>query len=142
MKVRRTEARESGYTLLEILIVLAILGLIAMFAVPNLMKLFGSAKSDVALIQISNLKASLDIYRLENGSYPTEGQGLDALLRKPETAPVTWNGPYVDKPEGLIDPWGNPYHYRRPGTDGPYDLFSFGADNLEGGVGEDADISN
>lgn len=134
------DAKESGITLLEILIVLAILALIAMVAVPNLMKIFGSAKQDVALIQLENLKASLDIYKLENGSYPSEEQGLEALVAKPDSAPPTWNGPYIDKPEALMDPWGNPYHYRQPGADGPYDLFSLGADNAEGGEGEDADI--
>ena len=140
MRLKQRKTEDGGYTLLEILIVLAILALIAMVAVPNLMKVFGSAKADIALIQINNLKASLDIYRLENGAYPTQAQGLEALLTKPDAAPVTWNGPYIDKPEALNDPWGNPYHYVRPGADRSFDLFSYGADNLEGGEGEDADI--
>ena len=108
MRVKRSEAKNGGYTHLELLIVLAILALIAMVAVPNLMKLFGSAKQDIALIQIYILQASLDIFRLENRAYPSEAQGLEALLTRPGTGPVTWNGPYIDKPEALVDPWGNP----------------------------------
>lgn len=131
---------EAGYTLLEILIVLAILALIATFAVPNLMKLFEGAKADVATIQINNLRASLDIYRLENGTYPTEDQGLQALVDRPDSAPDSWNGPYIDKPEALNDPWGNPYRYTVAGGGRRIDLFSFGADNAEGGEGENADI--
>lgn len=144
MKEKRAENRdsESGVTLLEMLIVLAIMGLIAFFAVPNLMKLFGSAKADVAVIQINNLKGAIDIYKLENNTYPTQAQGLDSLVKKPQAAPVTWNGPYISPAEALIDPWGNPYRYRNPGTSAPFDIYSYGADNAEGGDDEDADISS
>lgn len=133
--------RERGYTLMEILIVLALLALIAGFAVPNLMKVFGSAKSDAAAIQINNLGVVLDIYRLENGAYPTEEQGLKALVTAPASV-TTWNGPYLDKESALTDPWNNPYRYKVPGARSKrgYDLFSYGADNAAGGEGEDSDV--
>ena len=132
---------ERGYTLMEILIVLALLALIAGFAVPNLMKVFGGAKSDAAAIQINNLGAVLDIYRLENGAYPTEEQGLQALVTAPANM-ASWNGPYLDKESALTDPWNNPYRYSVPGKRSArgYDLYTFGADNAEGGEGEDRDI--
>ncbi len=147
MKLRREKIQsdphcgERGYTLMEILIVLALLALIAGFAVPNLMKIFGGAKTDAAAIQINNLGAVLDIYRLENGAYPTDEQGLQALVTKPDNA-KTWNGPYLDKESALTDPWNNPYRYRVPGqrSSRGYDLYSFGADNAEGGEGENSDI--
>ena len=132
---------EGGYTLMEILIVLALLALIAGFAVPNLMKVFGGAKTDAAAIQINNLGAVLDIYRLENGAYPTSEQGLKALVTKPADA-KTWNGPYLDKESALTDPWNNAYRYRVPGqrSSRGYDLYSYGADNAEGGEGEESDV--
>lgn len=132
---------ERGYTLMEILIVLAILALIATFAVPNLMRVFGKAKSDVASIQLDNLKAALDIYRLENGGYPSDDQGLRALVERPSRAPDSWSGPYIDKPESLIDPWGRPYRYRRIEDGGKIEIYTLGADDTEGGDGEDRDIS-
>lgn len=142
-KVKQSDKkrRERGYTLMEILIVLAILALIATFAVPNLMKVFGKAKSDVASLQLDNLKAALDIYRLENGGYPTEEQGLQALVDRPSHAPDSWSGPYIDKPESLIDPWGRPYHYRRTVDGGKIEIYTLGADDAEGGDGENRDIS-
>lgn len=132
---------EAGYTLMEILIVLALLALIAGFAVPNLMKVFGSAKSDAAAIQIDNLSTILDIYRLDNGAYPTGEQGLEALVSQPAGI-ETWNGPYINKPGAIIDPWNNPYRYDAPGKQSArgFDLYSFGADNAEGGEGENRDI--
>lgn len=133
--------RERGYTLMEILIVLALLALIAGFAVPNLMKVFGTAKTKAATIQINNLGAVLDIYRLENGAYPSGEQGLKALVTAPPNM-ASWNGPYLDKESALTDPWNNPYRYKVPGTHSArgYDLYTYGADNAEGGEGEDQDI--
>ena len=139
--LRRIPAGEGGYTLMEILIVLALLALIAAFAVPNLMKVFGSAKSDAAEIQITNLAAILDIYRLDTSNYPTQEQGLSALVARPSEA-ESWNGPYLERPAALIDPWGQPYRYAIPGEHGNqgYDIYTLGADNAEGGDGEDRDV--
>ncbi len=131
--------RPNGFTLLELLVVLAVLGLLAAFAVPRVLQYLGGAKSDAAGAQIASLKAALDLYRLENGRYPTAAEGLRALVEKPAGAAL-WLGPYLDKPEGLIDPWGRPYGYRIPGRTSEVDIFSLGADGQQGGEGDDADI--
>lgn len=131
-----------GFTLIELLVVLAILGLIAAFAVPRVLGYLSGAKTDAAMIQIRNIGAALDLYRLENGSYPSTAEGLKALIEKPQGA-RRWNGPYLDKAEGIIDPWGRPYRYRFPPEHGlEYDLFSLGADDAEGGEGENSDVLN
>jgi general secretion pathway protein G len=128
--------------LLELLVVLAILALIAAFAGPRVFSFLSGAKTDAAKVQIENLATTLDIYRLELGSYPTEDQGLRALIERPAGV-ENWNGPYLNKAEGLTDPWGNPYRYRIPPENGvDYDLFTLGADNSEGGDSENRDIGN
>ncbi len=131
----------AGFTLLELLVVLVILGLLAAFAVPQVMNYLGGARSDAANIQISNLSTALDLYRLDVGRYPSTGEGLASLVTRP-TAADRWTGPYVKKQESLIDPWGEPYDYRSPGQHGAYDLFSLGADKAEGGEGEDRDLTS
>jgi general secretion pathway protein G len=131
--------RERGFTLLELLVVLVILGLFATIAAPRVLKYLGSAKSDTAVAQISAIGSALDLYRLDVGRYPTEQEGLDALLTRPSDA-LRWNGPYVQKREMIIDPWGRTYHYRAPGQHAEYDLYSLGADDREGGEGQDKDI--
>ena len=137
---RRPDARaERGFTLLELLVVLVILGLIASFAVPQVMNYLGGAKSDAAKIQIANLSTALDLYRLDVGRYPSADQGLDALVARPG-AVERWNGPYVKRRESLLDPWGNSYGYRMPGQHGAFDLYSLGSDKAEGGEGEDRDL--
>ena len=128
----------AGFTLLELLVVLAILGMLAAFAVPQVMNYLDRARSDSAKIQVSNLSTALDLYRLDVGRYPSTSEGLASLVTAP-TAIDRWNGPYVKKEESLIDPWGEPYGYRSPGQHGAYDLFSLGADKAEGGEGEDRD---
>lgn len=141
---RRFRARrrgERGFTLVELLVVLLILGLIAMFAVPQVIKYLGGAKTDAARIQVQNLSTILDLYRLETGRYPTSEEGLNALLDAPAEV-AQWNGPYVRKPEMIVDPWGNPYRYRFPGEHGEFDVFSLGADDAEGGDGESQDVAN
>lgn len=137
----RTRHRERGLTLIELLVVLLIIGLIAAFAVPQVMKYLGGARQDSAAIQINQLSGILDLYRLDVGHYPNASEGLDALLERPSGAD-RWNGPYVKKAESLVDPWGNPYRYRVPGQHGEFDLYSLGADGTEGGEGEDADVVN
>jgi len=137
--VRRRDER--GFTLIELLVVLLILGLIAMFAVPQVIKYLGGAKTDAAQIQIQNLSTILDLYRLETGRYPTSEESLNALIEAPADV-AQWNGPYVKKAEMIVDPWGNVYQYRFPGQHGAFDLFSLGADNAEGGDGENQDVTS
>lgn len=133
--------RQGGFTLIELLVVLVILGLISAFAAPQVIKYLSSAKQDAAKVQIDRLSGILDLYRLEVGGYPSESQGLQALVEKPADA-AGWNGPYVKKAEQLVDPWGNRYKYRYPGEHGEYDLYSLGADGQEGGEGENADVTS
>ncbi|MGI9510542.1 MAG: type II secretion system major pseudopilin GspG [Geminicoccaceae bacterium] len=144
MAVRRCPRRhrfDKGFTLIELLVVLVILGLLSAFAAPQVLKYLGSAKTDAAKAQILNIASILDLYRLEVGSYPSETDGLDALIEAPADA-ARWNGPYVKKRESLIDPWGQLYGYRLPGEHGDYDLYTLGADQTEGGDGEDQDITS
>ncbi len=131
--------RERGMTLIELLVVLLILALIAAFAVPRVMKYLGGARGNAAAIQVDRLGGILDLYRLDVGRYPRTDEGLQALLEAPTDA-ERWNGPYVKKKNSLIDPWGKPYEYLSPGDQGEYDLFTLGADGLNGGDGEDADV--
>ncbi len=131
--------RQAGFTMIELLVVLAILIVIAGFVVPNFFNILGGAKHDAAKIQIERLGSVLDIYLLDIGSYPTTNQGLDALLDRPSNV-VKWNGPYIKNKTTLVDPWGRPYEYRGPGEHGPYDLFSLGADGREGGEDDAKDI--
>lgn len=137
----RLSSQDDGFTLMELLIVLAILGLLATFAVPRVIQFLSTAKADTADVQIESLESALEFYFLDTGTYPTSADGLQALIRQPDGV-ARWNGPYVNKAEGLTDPWGTPYNYRFPGEHGTYDIFSFGADNAEGGEGEAADVTN
>ena len=141
VKTSRKSRSEAGFTLIELLVVLVILGLLAAFAAPQVLKYLGSAKTDAASAQVKNIAAILDLYRLEVGSYPSEADGLDALVTAPANA-SRWNGPYVRQRETLIDPWGQLYGYRMPGEHGPFDLYSLGADQAEGGDGENQDIKS
>jgi len=136
---RECEAR-SGFTLMEMLVVLVLMGLIAAVAVPQVMKLMGSAKHKAAKIQLETLSQSLTNYQVDIGAYPTTQQGLAILWTNPKTLP-DWNGPYVRRQQQLVDPWGHEFIYRSPGKTAPYDLITLGADGVEGGTGDDADIS-
>ena len=112
---------------------------LAAVAVPQVLNYLGGARTDAAGLQVQQLSATLDLYRLDAGRYPNQDEGLDALLVKPGDA-KGWNGPYVKKEEMLVDPWGNRFVYRFPGEHGAYDLFSLGADGEEGGEDEDQDV--
>ena len=138
-KERHARRAQKGFTLVELLVVLVILGLIAAFAAPQVIKYVGGAKSDAAKIQIERLSSVLDLYRLEVGRYPSEDEGLDALMEKPSDA-ENWNGPYLKQADALVDPWGRPYGYRMPGESGDFDVFTLGSDGQEGGEGEAKDI--
>ncbi len=133
---------QAGFTLLEVLVVLVILGLIAaVVAGPQVFKLLGTAKSETAKMQIERIGGALDLYRLEIGRYPTEQENLVALVEAPSGVP-RWNGPYLKKKESIVDPWGQVYVYRMPGQHGEYDLYTLGSDNAEGGEGEAGDVTS
>jgi general secretion pathway protein G len=136
-------SRESGFTLLELLVVLVILGLLIGFVAPNVMGRLGHAKRDVAHQSIQRLGSILDIYKLDNGTLPTSDQGLAALLAKPTDA-VNWNGPYIQSKALPLDPWNHPFVYRNPSTRQgyEYDLCSLGASGQPGGTGDDATVCN
>lgn len=143
MELRRRG--EKGFTLLEVTAVLILLGLLATFVVPYYLRSVEKGRVNLARSQIAILKGVLTEYRLENGAYPTTEQGLAALYQKPTIPPIpeTWDGPYLEDPIAN-DPWGRPYRYLCPGEHNPqgYDLWSLGADGLEGGTGVNADITN
>jgi general secretion pathway protein G len=125
-----------GFTLIELLVVLAILAMIAAFAGPQVLKYLSGAREDSARIQIQNLSAAIDLYKLELTTYPPT---LDALVTAPGSTDQ-WNGPYLRQGVVPKDPWGNEFIYRVPGEHGEYDLLSLGADNREGGEGENKDV--
>jgi general secretion pathway protein G len=135
----------SGFTLIEILVVIAVISLLAALVAPNVFRHVGTAKDAAAKSQIEMLGAALDAYRLDNGRYPSTEQGLTALWEEPmlEPKPNNWKGPYVRKAVP-VDPWGNAYVYSCPGENSKqgYDLMSYGADGKVGGEGEDTDIAN
>jgi len=130
---------EAGFTLVEMLVVLGIIALIAALVGPQLIKYLGKAKSETAAVQVGNLTSALEVYYLDNGHYPTTQEGLGALLHAPQDA-KRWNGPYLRKAEGLVDPWGRPYLYKAPGAHGDFDVLSYGRDGLAGGTGDDRDV--
>lgn len=130
-----------GFTLIELLVVLVILGLLAGLVGPQVMKYLGESKTKTARLQIEDLSASLDMYRLDVGRYPSTEEGLIALVEQPAGA-ERWNGPYLRKRQIPKDPWNNDYQYRNPGQHGQFDLFSLGADAREGGDGENQDIGS
>ncbi len=129
----------SGFTLIELLVVLVILGLLAGLVGPQVMKYVGTSKTKTARLQLEDLGAALDLYRLEVGRYPNNEEGLEALVRRPSGA-RNWNGPYLKKTQVPKDPWGYEFRYRFPGQHGAYDLYSLGMDNTEGGQGEAGDV--
>jgi general secretion pathway protein G len=138
-KQRRHVHAQRGFTLIELLVVLAIIGMLAGLVGPQVVKHLGESKTKTARLQIEELSSALDMYRLDVGRYPATDEGLAALIEQPSNAKV-WNGPYLRKKRVPVDPWNNPYHYASPGQHGKFDLFTLGADNAEGGEGEDQDV--
>ena len=137
----RTRAT-SGFTLIEILVVIVVIAILATLVAPNVFQHVGTAKTTTAKSQIEMLSSALDAYRLDTGAYPTTQQGLQALMELPTTDPPTnWRGPYLRKAVPL-DPWNHMYVYLAPGEVNPkgFDLISYGADGKLGGEGEDADV--
>jgi len=133
--------RSRGFTLLELMVVIVIIGVLAALIAPNVLSRVGQAKITAAQTDITSIMNALKIYKLDNGSYPSNDQGLQALVAKPTTGSIPGNWkPYLDKlPE---DPWHHPYQYANPGVHGEIDVFSFGADGQPGGEGDDADIGS
>jgi general secretion pathway protein G len=136
--VKQKRASQSGFTLVELMIVLFILGLLTALVAPRLMGRVGKAKQKTAQTQIHMLATALDLFYLDLGRYPTQEEGLKALSHKPDNL-SNWGGPYLDK-EVPKDPWGHDYVYKIPGEKAPYDIISYGADNAPGGDGENQDI--
>lgn len=132
--------RERGFTLIEMLIVMVILGLLAALVGPRMFGKVGKSRQNAAKAQIALFETALDTYRLDTSKYPTTDEGLQALRVKPSGV-ERWDGPYLPKNVPL-DPWGHPYQYRSPGEHGDYDIVSLGADGNPGGEGEDEDVVN
>ncbi|HTZ00393.1 MAG TPA: type II secretion system major pseudopilin GspG [Rhodocyclaceae bacterium] len=129
-----------GFTLLELLVVMVIIGLLAGYVGPRYFSQIGKSEVKAARAQIDALEKALDQYRLDTGHYPTTEDGLAALMTKPSNE-TKWDGPYLKK-DVPVDPWGNPYVFKSPGEHGDFDLLSYGKDGQPGGTGEAADITN
>jgi general secretion pathway protein G len=137
---RRSGARAGGFTLVELLVVLAILTLLAGLVGPRVLGQLGGAKSKTAGVQIADIEKATELFKLDVGRFPTTEEGLEALVKKPATVSAGWSGPYL-KGSLPADPWGKPYHYQlTPG--GSVEIMSLGADGAPGGDGENADIRN
>lgn len=132
---------EAGFTLVEMLVVIAIIGLIMGLVGPRVLSYLGDSKVKAAKLQIDSFSSSLDLFYLDVGRYPSGSEGLSALAQRPGNAAV-WNGPYLKTGAVPNDPWGHSYLYRSPGERGPYAIVSLGSDGQEGGSGPAADISN
>jgi general secretion pathway protein G len=130
-----------GFTLIELMVVLVIMGVLAALIVPGVLDRTDQARSTAARTDVNNLMQALKLYKLDNQRFPTSEQGLDALVRKPTASPVppAWRN-YLDKLPN--DPWGRPYQYANPGVKGEIDVFSYGADGQPGGEGKDADVGS
>lgn len=136
---------QKGFTLIELMVVIVILGILAAIIAPRIIGRTDEARVTEAKVQIKNLETALKLYKLDNGRYPATEQGLTALIEKPLSGPPVrrWReGGYLEKKGVPLDPWGNPYIYASPGLQGEYDIISYGADGQRGGEGFDSDISN
>ena len=137
---RRREV-SAGFSFIELIVVLAILGLLATVVGPRIMDRFSKGKSEIAKLQISQLEGALGLFRFDVGRYPTTSESLEALIENLGGI-QNWSGPYLDKRSLPKDPWGNDYEYRSPGQNGDFDLWSKGADGTEGGQDDSADITS
>ena len=140
-KFARQSSNDAGFTLIEMLVVLGIIGLITALVGPQVIGYLGRAKTDTAKAEIQNLGVAIDLFRLDVGRYPNDQEGLKALIAAPDRV-TKWNGPYLRQKSVPSDPWGRTYVYRAPGQRGPFDLYTLGADNMAGGTGENQDIAN
>jgi general secretion pathway protein G len=140
-KATRRRSGEAGFTLVEILVVITIIGLIMAIVGPRVLNYLGESKVKAARIQIESLGSALDLYYLDMGRYPNSSDGLAALVQRPGNA-EEWNGPYLKGGVVPNDPWGHAYLYRSPVEHAPYEIVSYGSDGQEGGAGTAADISS
>jgi general secretion pathway protein G len=138
---RGAARRSAGFTLLELLVVIVIIGLLAAYVGPKYFSQLGKSEVTAAKAQIDAFDKTLDTYRLDVGRYPTTEEGLAALMTAPPSAGIKWNGPYLKKAVPP-DPWGNLYQYRAPGAKAEYEILSLGKDGQPGGAGENADITS
>jgi general secretion pathway protein G len=132
---------EAGFTLVEMLVVITIIGLIMALVGPRVLNYLAESKVKTAKIQIQSIASALDLYYLDAGRYPSSAEGLAALVQ-PTGGNSGWNGPYLKGGLVPLDPWGKPYVYRSPGEHGAYDVISLGSDGQEGGIGTAADITS
>lgn len=132
---------QAGFTLLELLVVLAVLGLLAAIVGPQVLRYLSSSKTQTAQVQSKNIAAALNLFKLDAGRFPTQQEGLPSLVKAPATMP-DWNGPYLPDQSALTDPWGRPYLMRSPGEHGEIDVYSLGSDGAPGGSGEARDVGN
>jgi general secretion pathway protein G len=138
---RASHRGERGFTLVEILVVITIIGLIMGLVGPRVLNYLTESKAKAAKIQIESFSSALDLFFLDNGRYPSSSEGLTALVQRPGST-MSWNGPYLKGAVVPNDPWGNAYMYRSPGQHATYDIISHGADGQEGGTGAGADIAS
>ena len=138
---RRASGGEAGFTLVEILVVITIIGLIMALVGPRVLNYLAESKVKAARIQVESFASSLDLFYLDAGRYPTSSEGLAALAQRPGGIDA-WNGPYLRTGAVPNDPWGHAYVYRSPGEHGAYDIVSYGADGQQGGTGTAADIES
>ena len=142
MTLRRTpRARATGFTILELVMVLVLIGVILAMVGPRVFQNLGRANSEVAKSQMATVGGQLELFKLDVGRFPTTQEGLGALVTAPSGA-SNWNGPYIKDPKSLKDPWGRDFVYKSPGDKGAYDLLTLGADGKEGGDGENRDVRN
>lgn len=145
LRYRRMKAarrrQQAGMTLLELLVVITVLGLLTAAVGTVALNYLGRAKTETTQLRINQVEAGLDLFRLDMGRYPTEAEGLAALVEAPANA-EKWSGPYLKKAEAIDDAWGNPFFYASPGQHGEVDIYSLGADKADGGEDEDQDVSN
>jgi general secretion pathway protein G len=140
-KRQKNRRKERGFTLVEVLVVITIMALMMGLVGPRVLNYLSESKTKAAKIQIESLSASLDLFFIDAGRYPTSSEGLTALTLRPGSA-IGWNGPYLRGNTVPNDPWGRPYVYRSPGEHGPFDIISYGADGQEGGSGAGVDITS